>query len=103
MAEQNTGYAEFMQRMSKQVVEGIERAHEFQSGAIERVREAVRSFIPDLGRLELPFADALPSPQAVAKANFAFAEQVLRAQRDFTLGLIESLTSAAKQQGERAA
>jgi hypothetical protein len=96
MAEQNTSYSEFMQRLSKQIVEGFERAHEVQVKAIERVREAVQPFLPDLGRIELPFADALPTPLSVAQANFAFAEELLRAQRSFTLGLIESLTGEEK-------
>jgi hypothetical protein len=103
MADQNRTYADFMERLSSQIVDGIERAHETQSKTIERVRDAVERFLPDLGGIQLPFAELFPSPKEVAQANFAFAERLLRAQKDYAMGLIESFTRPAKPAEKRAA
>jgi hypothetical protein len=100
MADQNETYTEFVERLSTRIVEGIERLQEFQSKAIERVRETVQGFLPATD-LDLPFANLLPTPQAVAQANFALAEQVLRAQKSYALGLIESIAGAAKPEKKR--
>ena len=100
MAE-NTTYADLTQRLGKIVVEGVARAQKRQIAAVRRARELVERFTPELP--ELPLGGWLPRPQQVARANFALAEEFLKAQKSYTLGLLDALTGEKTPKRRRAA
>lgn len=92
-------YTEFTHKLSETVVGGMDRLQTAQLDLIERVRETVNEYLPNLPELDLPFADSLPSAHQIASANFALAEDVLEAQKKFTLAL---LAPAKKKKGKKA-
>ena len=40
------------------------------------------------GAPKIPYADQLPTPQEILRTSFAFAEQLLEAQREFAEGIV---------------
>ncbi len=62
----------------------------------QAIIEAVRAWADAVERISpptpaLPFSEQLPAPHEVVKTSFDFAEQLLKAQREFT----ENVLSAA--------
>jgi hypothetical protein len=63
-----------------------------QTAIVDAVRawaEAVERIVPPTPAL--PFSDQLPSPHEIVRANFDFAEKLLKTQREFA----ENIVSAA--------
>ena|SRR4249920_1576472 len=70
----------------------LKSIRETQQAVVEAVRtwaSAVEKTVPDIPTTSI--ASELPSPQEVVQTTFEFAEQLLRAQRDFA----ESVLAAA--------
>ncbi len=82
-------YDELTEGLGSRLSDLIEQIQTLQTDAIKAVRQRVEPYLPDLPTLPL-FAD-LPKPAQVARANFALAEQLLRAQKSYTLGVLEAL------------
>jgi hypothetical protein len=71
-----------------------------QNATVDAVKTIVDLFRPITDRLpQLPFADSLPQPGANIDAGFAFAEELLAAQRAFAKELAEVLTPAVSAEG----
>lgn len=83
-------YAEFTREIGERVSEALKRIETAQSDAIAALRERLEGVFPELQRL--PFVGRFPQPLEIAQANFALAEQILRAQKNYTLGLLDALS-----------
>jgi hypothetical protein len=88
-------YAKLTERIGERYSAAAERLRDLQVAALERVREATQRFVPELP--ELPFADRVPSPRSIARANFALAETLLDAQKRYTLGLLDALAGSGRK------
>ena len=87
---------EYAQSAQEHTLESIRTT---QQAVVEAVRvwaETVEKTVP--ATPTLPFADQLPTPQEIVHTSFDFAEQLLRAQREFTENL---LAAAAPVFGEK--
>ena len=84
-------YPEFLSQLGRGWVEQIERAQELQVELIGRFREAAQQWLPNLPSFQPPQLEGLPSPQTIARANYELAGQVLAAQKQYALGILESL------------
>ncbi len=92
-------YNEFTEDLGSRLTGLIQRVQTFQTDAIHAVRERIGSYLPELPTHRL--LEDLPKPKQVARANFALAEQLLRAQRSYTLGLLDAFqqpVEGAKEQ-----
>ena len=77
---------EYAQSAQEHTLESIRTT---QQAVVEAVRvwaETVEKTVPTTPTL--PFADQLPTPQEIVHRSFDFAEQLLRAQREFTENLL---------------
>jgi hypothetical protein len=84
-----SAYARLTDRIGQEVARQLERAERGPVGALRRARARLDRLLPRLPAL--PLVDRLPSAATVVEANFALAERVLRAQKSFTLELLDAL------------
>jgi hypothetical protein len=66
--------------------QALKSIRETQHGVVEAVRtwaEAVEKMVPAVPAVSVPFAEEMPSPQEIVQTSFEFAEQLLKAQREF--------------------
>ena len=81
-----TDYAQAAQTAQEQALKSI---RETQQAIVEAVRtwaDSIEKTTP--ASSALPFAEELPSPQEIVQTSFGFAEQLLKAQREFAENLI---------------
>lgn len=90
-------YSELASQLGKSWVEQIERAQELQVELINRFREAAEQWLPNLGSFRPPQLEGVPSPVTIARANYELAGQVLAAQKQYTLGILESLAPKSEK------
>jgi len=83
MAESNVAH-----ELTGEVLNTISRSQAAVVGAIETLASAVQSIKPDLPPVSVPFADKLPTPQALVASAYDFAEQLLASQRKFAEDLL---------------
>ena len=79
---------EATQNAQEQTLKSIRQA---QDAVVEVVRNwatAIDKNLPDAPAL--PFADQFPSPREIVETSFDFAEQLLKAQREFVEGLLDA-------------
>ena len=79
--------------MQDYVLEAIKQSQELTLEVARTVADAVQPLVSALPAV--PFGDLLPDPGETVDAGFAFAEQVLTAQRDFTRQLVDTYSPAA--------
>jgi hypothetical protein len=84
-----TTYAEYTEQAQEQTLKLIRDSQEAVVEGVKTWAAAVEKAVPEIPAL--PLSDAFPTPQEVVQTSFAFAEQLLKAQREF----IESVLSAA--------
>ncbi len=87
-------YNELTEDLGSRLTDLIGRIQTFQTDAISAVRERVESFLPELPTPAL--LEDLPRPEHLARANFALAEQLLRAQKRYALGILDALQPSEK-------
>jgi hypothetical protein len=73
---------EFAQQAQDQTLSAIRQTQHAVVEAVRAWAQAVESSVPETP--SLPFAGELPSPQQILHTSFDFAEQLLKAQREFT-------------------
>ncbi len=78
------------------VIAGVKQGQEVAfSGISLWIDFAGKAFtLPELE--SLPFVDQLPDPKSVLESSFAFAEELLGTQKDFTLKVVDAMTPAKK-------
>ena len=92
-------YNELTEDLGSRLTEVIERIQTFQTDAISTLRERVGSFLPNSFLSEVPtpaLLEDLPRPEQIARANFALAEQLLRAQKRYALSILGALQPSEK-------
>ncbi|HSR85441.1 MAG TPA: hypothetical protein VLM11_14805 [Streptosporangiaceae bacterium] len=85
MAESNV-----TQELKNEVLNTITMGQAAVVDAIETWASAVQSIKPDLPDVHLPFADKLPTPQALLASAYDVAEQLLASQRKFAEDLLKA-------------
>lgn len=80
---------EYAQTAQEQTLSAIRQSQEAIVEAVRNWANAVEKTLPETP--SLPFAEELPTPQEIVQTSFGFAEQLLKAQRDFA----ESILAAA--------
>jgi hypothetical protein len=86
MSTKTTDYAQTAQ---EQTLTAIRQSQQAVVEAVRTWANAVEKTLPETPAV--PFADQLPTPQEIVQTSFEFAEQLLKAQRDFA----ESVLAAA--------
>jgi hypothetical protein len=86
---------DYVQAAQEQTLKSI---RETQQAVVEAVRtwsETVEKIVP--AAPPLPLAEEMPTPQEILQTSFDFAEQLLKAQREFA----ENVLAAASPVGEK--
>ena len=78
----STTATEFAQQAQDQTLGSLRQSQRAVVDAVRAWASAVESAVPETP--SLPFASELPSPQQIVHTSFDFAEQLLKAQREFT-------------------
>lgn len=72
--------------------QALKTIRESQQAVVEAVRtwaDAVEKTVPAVPAVPaLPFAEELPSPKEIVQTSFEFAEQLLKAQREFAENIL---------------
>ena len=85
----STTYADYTQQAQEQTLKLI---RESQDAVVEGVKTWATAFEKAVPAVPaLPFADAFPTAQEIVQTSFGFAEQILKAQREF----VDSVLAAA--------
>jgi len=74
--------------VSASVARTIRRAEDFTVETVKNWSETVTRVVPEV---KLPIAESLPSAKAAVASGFAVAQQVVEAQRDFVLRVLDSV------------
>ncbi|QUQ62865.1 hypothetical protein [Kutzneria sp. CA-103260] len=87
-----TTYSEMTQQFGDQYVAAVKRTGDAVADGVTRLTSLVDPskvpFVDDIAKTVTAFGAALPQPAEIVEANFALAERVLVAQRDFTARLL---------------
>ena len=92
---------EITQTAQEQTLAGIRQSQQFVVDAVRTWAETVEKAIPAVPTL--PFAEELPTPQQVVETSFTFAEQLLKAQREFAEQVLAAAKPALKTKGPKQA
>ena len=90
-------YTEITERLAERITSFIRRLEDAHTDAIERVRDRVDPYLPEVETPRFASELPLPAPKDFIRANFGLVEQILRAQKSYTLGVIEALGRAPKR------
>ncbi len=95
------------QELTSEVLKTISKSQAAVVEAIETWAAAVQSIKPDLPRVNIPFADKLPTPHDVVANAYDFAERLLASQRKFAEDLLKATapllaTPATEQKTDKA-
>lgn len=83
---------DYTQQAQEQTLKVIRDSQEGVVEAVKAWASALEKAVPEVPALQgLPLADEFPTPKEIVETSFGFAEQLLRAQREF----VESVLSAA--------
>jgi hypothetical protein len=86
----STTLTDYTQAAQEQTLKAISQSQQVVVESVRTWASTVEKAIPETPAV--PFAAELPSPQELVKSSFAFAEQLLKVQREFA----ENLVAAAK-------
>ena len=93
-----TTYSDQVKTAQEQALKTI---YETQHAVVEAVRtwaDTVEKIVPAAPAVSVPFAEEIPTPLEIVHTSFDFAEQLLKAQREFT----ENVLAAAAPVAEKA-
>lgn len=88
----STTLTDYTQAAQEQTLKAISQSQQVVVESVRTWASTVEKAIPETPAVPIPFAAELPSPQELVKSSFAFAEQLLKVQREFA----ENLVAAAK-------
>jgi hypothetical protein len=86
----STTVTDYTQAAQEQTLKAISQSQQVVVESVRTWASTVEKAIPEIPAV--PFAAELPTPQELVKSSFAFAEQLLKVQREFA----ENLIAAAK-------
>jgi hypothetical protein len=85
-----SAYTKFADQTRDQVLSVMGTASDLAIGAVSTVSEFVGSVVPKLP--SLPLVEKLPTPEELVRTSFAFAQDLLAAQKRYAEGLLEAIT-----------
>ncbi|MFI9384902.1 hypothetical protein [Kutzneria sp. NPDC052558] len=96
-----TTYSEMTQQFGDQYVAAVQKTGDAVSDGVTRLTSLVDlskvPFVEDIAKTVTALGSALPQPAEIVEANFALAERVLVAQRDFTARLLGQAETKAEE------
>lgn len=81
-------YTAAAEKAADRVLSGVKQAQDMTVSAVSTVTGLVGGMLPDLPAL--PFAAKLPQPEKVVKTTFGIAENVLKTNKQYALGLVQA-------------
>ena len=96
MSRTEDRYRDLTKYTGRLLTDALELVQRRQLGLIERVRDLAGRYLPELPASpvsNLPLVAALPRPAPLARANFALAEALLKAQKRYTLAMLDAVAS----------
>lgn len=85
-----TTYTEMTEKAAEQILAAVQPLNDLTKSIADKTIDTV-SKLPSL-----PIPEGVPTPLEVVTAHFAFAEQLLTAQKDFAFRLAGAATSGPK-------
>jgi hypothetical protein len=79
---------EMITALEDQVLESVKQTQDAVVKAVQTWAEAGKSLVPELP--PLPFSDQLPAASEIVENAFAFADRLLKVQREFTNAVLEA-------------
>jgi hypothetical protein len=92
---------ELTETAQEQTLTAIRQSQQFVVDAARTWAEAVEKAVPAVPTI--PFAEELPTPKQLIGSSFAFAEQLLKAQREFAEQVLEAIAPTLKTKGSKSA
>jgi regulator of protease activity HflC (stomatin/prohibitin superfamily) len=89
---------DYTQAAQEQTLKAIRQAQQAVVEAVRTSAKTAEKTIPETPAL--PFADKLPTPQEIVQMSFGFAEELLKAQREFAENLLTAATPVLKKTGK---
>ena len=83
-----TTATEFTQSAQEAALETVRQGQHAIVEAVKAWATAVEKAIPDAP--VIPYSDELPTPKEIVKTSFEFADQLLRAQREFAESILDA-------------
>ena len=75
--------------LQDEILKLIRTSQETVVDALQAWTATVQSVTPDFPKVNLPYADLLPKPEALVNQAYNFAEQLLAAQRKFANDVLQ--------------
>lgn len=82
-------YTAVAEKAADRVLTGVKQAQDMTVSAVSTVTGLVGGILPELPAI--PFAARLPQPEALVKTGFGIAENVLKTNKQYALGLVQAL------------
>lgn len=79
---------EMITALEDQVLETVKQTQDAVLKAVQTWAEAGKNIVPELP--PLPFSDQLPAASEIVENAFAFADRLLKAQREFANAVLEA-------------
>lgn len=89
-----SNYTDIAERITDAVVSGIDQARELTVSAVGPWSEAAADYVP-----EIPFAEQLPRPHELVESAFTFASRVMKAQKSYTLAVLDAFAPVTAKAG----
>lgn len=86
------------QAAQEQTLKAIRQAQQAVVEAVRTSAKTVEKTIPETPAV--PFGDKLPTPQEIIETSFGFAEELLKAQREFAENLLTAVMPLLKKTGK---
>jgi hypothetical protein len=79
---------DYTQTAQEQTLKTVKQGQQVIVEAIRAWANAVEKAIPETPAI--PYSDELPNPQEIIKTSFGFAEQLLKAQKEFAESVLDA-------------
>jgi hypothetical protein len=93
--------SELTQTAQEQTLAAVKQSQQLVVDAVRTWAETVEKAVPEVPNI--PLADSLTSPEELVTSSFAFAEQLLQAQRDFAVQVVAAASPVIKTAGTKPA
>ncbi len=90
---------ELTETAQEQTLTAIRQSQQFVVDAARTWAEAVEKAVPAVP--SVPFAEELPTPKQLIASSFSFAEELLKAQRQFAEQVLEAVAPAPKAKASK--
>jgi len=84
----------FVEQAQEQSLQAIKQSQQAVLEAVRVWASALEKAVPETPAI--PFVKELPTPLEIVESSFDFAEQLLKAQREFTENLLDATASVFK-------